>query len=173
MRLVILVGILVGCGDVGQKLSEVLCERMDECDNAFWGDAGECDDYFGRDMSDCELDKGQASGCLDEIEGADCDEINSGEWFDDCDEVYDCDGDEVGVGGVTNGNATVLACEAMVEAISCGETDYSADYGCSAYSEVQCDLSDYFICIGEAYTCEDGVPGIDAEMLSTCTISSC
>ncbi len=170
------IGLLMSCTKVASTdLASSLCDRLDECSESFdYDDIDDCvDDYTSSDLDDCDVVKDEASGCLDELDDASCDDINGGDWRSECDEVYDCDGDEVGIGGAGRPADNVAACEAMLEAISCGESLDPDTIACEVYSQIQCNLVDYFTCITDAYYCEDGVASVDAEALSNCPVPTC
>ena len=51
----------------------------------------------------------------------------------------------------------VAACEAWVETMTCGETDFSTLVVCSNYEAIECNIADYFDCLTENYSCDMGV----------------
>ena len=58
-----------------------------------------------------------------------------------------------GCGGYDN----VASCEAWVEKMTCGNTDFSTLVVCSNYNEIDCDVSEYFDCLTENFSCDMGV----------------
>lgn len=111
--------LLAACGpnknNFAGKLTEVTCERLQECAlgtfEALYTSVDDCIARSGADgeelatcFSDhCEFDKANADQCLTRVEAADCDEIVDGSAYSDCAEVWtNCEGeDECVTGGTT------------------------------------------------------------------------
>lgn len=60
----------------------------------------------------------------------------------------------------------VQSCKDWVEAISCGEYDFTTVIDCNGYESADCDISDYFDCLTDNTTCAEGVP--DMSGWATC-----
>ncbi len=103
---------LTACGptknNFAENLTEVSCARLEECAkgsfDALYTSVDDCVARSGEvatETSDCyadhcAFDKSNASQCLDEVAGADCDEIVDGSAYADCAEVWsECDGEEI------------------------------------------------------------------------------
>ena len=56
------------------------------------------------------------------------------------------------------GHDNVAACEAWVEKATCGNTNFSTLVACGSYADLDCDISDYFDCLTENFSCDMGVP---------------
>lgn len=81
------------------QLVTVLCARTEECNKGdfetYYDDQAECiddgqDSYDEDDYEDCDFDAEAGASCLSDIKSADCDDFNSFQWGNDCDEVWDC-----------------------------------------------------------------------------------
>lgn len=64
-------------------------------------------------------------------------------------------GDDGAGGGGTVDN--VGACESLVADLECGSADLGMYLQCDNLRASECDLGDYFTCIEETFTCNDGV----------------
>lgn len=89
---------------------------------------------------------------------------------DDCDSPGDA-GPECAP--LTPGEANVAGCEAYVAVFDCGDDAYASVTGsidCSVYAETTCDISAYFTCLADGYTCDEasGTLTPDADKLATC-----
>jgi hypothetical protein len=54
----------------------------------------------------------------------------------------------------------VGACEDWLDAVECGDYDYSTVVDCSTYEDYDCDVSAYFDCLTDNTVCDEstGVP---------------
>ncbi len=91
---------------------------------------------------------------------------NDRDGFVDC-EDQDCRGSsECSSGGVDPWDTgglwydNVQACEDWLDAVSCGEYDFSTSVDCSVYEYTECDITDYFECLVDNTVCDEktGVP---------------
>lgn len=94
---------------------------------------------------------------------------NGGEGSEDDGEGSEDDGEVADDGAGNEGDGAsnnVAACEALVDDLSCGSTDFSLYVDCSLYATVTCDISDYLGCLDDNFTCTDGI--FDASQWSSC-----
>lgn len=61
----------------------------------------------------------------------------------------------------------VSACQNFVDSIDCGSFDASSVVGCQQYEGYACDVSDYFDCLAEHFSCNGGIP--DSSRWTACT----
>lgn len=67
-------------------------------------------------------------------------------------------GDDAGGGDDGGGAASnVGACESFFDAIECGDTDFGMFVRCDDYSGLECDVTAYFDCLEDNFTCNDGI----------------
>jgi len=62
----------------------------------------------------------------------------------------------------------VASCEAWVDSVSCGTTDFSTLVNCSVYEETTCDISDYFTCLTDNGTCDEATGVYDSSGWAQC-----
>ncbi len=109
----------------------------------------------------CGDPEGSLSGeCMDNIDNDDDGAVDCED--EDCSGSSDCSeqGTDPWDPGLPSGNSNVQACEEWVEAVSCGEYDFSTSVDCSVYEDSACDISDYFDCLTDNTICDEetGVP---------------
>ncbi len=63
----------------------------------------------------------------------------------------------------------VASCESWLDAVSCGEYDFSTAVDCSIYEDVECDISDYFDCLTDNTTCDEATGIPDTSGWTSCT----
>jgi hypothetical protein len=82
-------------------------------------------------------------------------------------------GDDDDDGAVDN----VAACENLMETLNgleCVADDYDWGWDCEIYGDTTCDISEYFDCLADGYTCtDDDPPMLDATGAADCTLTEC
>ncbi len=68
----------------------------------------------------------------------------------------DATGDDDDATGDDDDFNNVAACMDWLEAMFCGDTDFSDFVDCNDFAELPCDLADYFDCLEEETICQGG-----------------
>jgi hypothetical protein len=55
-----------------------------------------------------------------------------------------------------HGDANLAACDDLVHELTCGDVDVSTLVDCSAYADSPCDVGEYFDCLRDVLTCNEG-----------------
>ncbi|MEM9696801.1 MAG: hypothetical protein AAGA56_29970 [Myxococcota bacterium] len=117
-------------------------------------DADDCDDELA-DLNECIAD---ASDILGEGSGSGTGTTT---------------GTSTDTGTGTGGSFdNAAACNAWLNNTVCGDFDLSTAVNCDALGTAQCDISPYFSCLTENFTCNDGIP--DTTGFTNCaSLASC
>lgn len=69
---------------------------------------------------------------------------------------------------LTPAEKNVAACETWLEAMTCGDYDYSTVVDCHVYDDYGCDVSDYFNCLTENTVCDEATGVADTTDWTEC-----
>ncbi len=61
------------------------------------------------------------------------------------------------LGAACSSPDNVGACESLAESLSCGSSDVGQYLTCSSFEKYDCDIVDYFDCLEDNSSCEQGV----------------
>lgn len=82
------------------------------------------------------------------------------------------DGGSAGSDGDGGSVDNVAACEALVDELACGSFDPTTFLDCDIYSNLACDISDYFDCVRDTFTCNGGVADV-SEVAQCASLGTC